>query len=372
MKLTCDRGALVESLSLVNTVIAARTPKPVLRCIKLTATTDGSGLLLAATDLEAAVQITCSRVEVQESGEALIPAEKFVQIARESLDSTLSLEIDQDVAHVRAADSYFKVFGSAVQDFPPCPALDGEPDFQLRAGELVKLVTQTLFATARESSRYAINGVLLERNGKKLSMIATDGRRLALAKGQCKSTGRGGGASRCSAIVPTKALNVALRVFQDPEQTVNIRMVDNQILFVSDHAFVGSRLVEGRFPPYQDVIPRDADRKATLSTETLASAVRRAALLANEESRGVRMAFGAEGLKITSQAPEMGEAEIDVELCEYSGDPVEVGFNPQFITDALRVADAETITLELKGPNKPGTLRAGTKFLCVVMPVNLQ
>jgi DNA polymerase-3 subunit beta len=366
MKVICDRSALVESLNLISGVIVQRTPKPALTCVKLSAT-EGE-LALAATDLEVAVRLTTPRVEVQQAGEALIPADKFSQIVRESIDPTLTLHTDADVAHLTGQDSKFKIFGQPVADFPPVPQFKGEADFEVSAAELHRLIAMTIFATARENSRYAINGVLLERDHNKLVMVATDGHRLAMAKGSCKAGKEQGRA----AIVPTKALTLLLKLFTDAEQMVMVKITENQILFATDGAVLSSNLVEGNFPPYKDVIPKDADKKATLSTDLFISAVRRAALLTNEESKGVRMAFSETGLKLSSRAPEMGEAEINVEIAQYTGEALEIGFNPAYVLDALKVVDENQITFEFKAGNKPGVLRTGPNFLYVVMPVNLQ
>src|SRR5262249_21644278 len=151
------------------------------------------------TDLEVSLRLSTPRVEVSEPGEALVPADKLGQIVRESVDPTLTIETEQDTAHVRGQDAHFRVFGYPVSEFPPTPAFDGEADFEVAASDLIQLINQTTFATARENSRYAINGVLLEREGSKLNVVATDGRRLAFAKGHCKAAK---GDTR-SAIVPT-------------------------------------------------------------------------------------------------------------------------------------------------------------------------
>lgn len=368
MKVICDRGALVEALNLISGVVVARTPKPVLACVKLVAA-DGA-LSVSATDLEVSVRISTARVEVQTPGSALIPADKLSQIVRESVDSTLTLTVEQDVAEIRGQDSRYKVFGYPVADYPPVPEFTGEPHFLATAGDLHKLISQTIFATARDNSRYAVNGVLLERQGNKLSVVATDGRRLAMAKGTCKAVK--GDDALITAIVPTKALNMILRVFSTPEQEVKVRLADNQILFATDNAVLSSNLVEGSFPPYKDVIPRDGDKKATIAAAALTSAVRRAALLTNEESKGVRFAFGPNGATLTSRAPEMGEAEVSAPLASYVGDPIEIGFNPTFILDAMKVVDTEQVIIELKAANKPGVIRTGPDFLYVVMPVALQ
>lgn len=366
MKVICDRSGLVDALNLVTAVAVTRTPREVLRCVKITAQ-EGS-LALAASDLEVAVWTSTAKVEVNEPGEALVRSDKLSQIVRESADPTLTIEAQQDLVHVRGQDAHFQIFGHAPGDFPPLPQFTDDADFETEAGDLHRLINQTLFATARETSRYAINGVLMERDGKKLTVVATDGRRLALARGSCQANGQGSQ----SAIIPTKALGLWLKMFDDPQQKVRVRLADNRILFATDDKLLASNLVEGNFPPYKDVIPRDGDKKATLDTDVLASAVRRAALLTNEESKGVRFAFGPDGLTLSSRAPEMGESQIRVDLPQYAGDPIEIGFNPQFLLDALKIAQTDQVQMEFKAPNKPGVLRTGPDFLYVIMPVNLQ
>ncbi|QNN21348.1 DNA polymerase III subunit beta [Planctomycetales bacterium ZRK34] len=365
MKVICDRGVLVEALNLVSGVIVSRTPKPVLLCVKLEAG-DGS-LKLSATDLEVGIHLAIEQVEVQDDGAVVIPADKLTAIVRESADPTITIETEDEAAHIRGADSHFKIYGHAAAEFPAVGVFEGDADYEVKAGVLGDLIQKTIFATARETSRYAINGVLMERDGKKMTMVATDGRRLALARGACgEAKGDGAGC-----IVPTKALNLLLRLLDDPSEGVRVQIADNQAHFATDRATLTTNLVEGSFPPYKDVIPKEHDRKASFKTDVLASGVRRAALLTNEESKGVKFAFSSEGLNLSSRAPEMGEAEVSVPAESYSGDPVEIGFNPQFIVDVLKVADAEQVAIELKASNKPGTIKVGADFTYVVMPVSL-
>ncbi len=365
MKVICDRGVLVEALNLAGGVATGRTTKPVLLCVKLTAS-DGT-LNLAATDLDVGLSLTLNQVEVADEGSVLVPADKLASIVRESVDPTITVESEGETTHIRGADSHFKIFGQPVAEFPPVDSFKGEPDFSVTAGQIVDLINKTIFATARETSRYAINGVLLERDGKKLSMVATDGRRLALARGSASEAGSGS----TSAIVPTKTLNLLMKLLDDPSETLRVRIADGMVHFGTESATLSSKLVEGNFPPYRDVVPKDQDKKATFATDVLASAVRRASLLTNEESKGVRFAFSENELQLSSRAPEMGEAEINVPVESYSGDSLEIGFNPFFVTDVLKVVDQSQVTFEMKAPNKPGTLKAGTDFLYVVMPVSL-
>ena len=370
MKVICDRAALVEAVNLVASVAVGRTPTPVLQCVKLTAS-DGR-LTLAATDLEVGLRLSVDQVDVQKAGEALIPADKLTQIVRACDDPTLTLDTKEHTLHIRGQGSHFTVFGFDPKEAPAVREFeDAKVDCEIDAGMLKTLISRTLFAAAAEHSRYAINGVLIERDGKKLRLVATDGRRLAVARGDSR-----GGEGKTSCIVPTKALNLINKLIVDPESTVKLAIEENQALFLvgdsGDGAVLSTNLVEGAFPPFEDVIPKDQDKKVTFDATTLSSAIRRAALLTNEESKGVRMSFADNKLTLTSRAPEMGEAEIEVDLDKYDGDPLEIGFNPGFIIDALKVVDGQQVIVELKAPNKPGVLRTGNEFTYVIMPVNLQ
>lgn len=366
MKVICDRAALVDALTLVGAVVAQRTPKPALTCVRLTA--EEGTLMLDATDMEVSVRMNTPRVEVAEPGAALVPAGKLNDIVKEAHDPTLTIETQQEQALITGQDSKFRIFGYPVGDFPELPSADGDVDFTIGAAELHRLVSMTVFATARENSRYAMSGVLFDREKNKLAVVATDGHRLAMARGACKSTTE----EQATAIVPLKALNLLLRLFDDEEQTVSVKVDGGQIVFWSDNAVLISKLQEGNFPPYRDVIPKDGDKKATVATDLLISGVRQAALLTNEESKGVRLSFSDQGLTLTSRAPEMGDAEINVEVSEFQGEAIEIGFNPQYLLDALKVVDEEQVHMEFKASNKPGVLRTGPNFLYVVMPVNLQ
>ncbi|MGA2583928.1 MAG: DNA polymerase III subunit beta [Tepidisphaeraceae bacterium] len=367
MKVICNRGALLDALNLAGSVVAQRTPKPILQCLRLTAA-DGV-LTVAATDLEVAIRYRDEQVQIDSPGDVLVPADKLRDIVRESLDDTLSIEIEGDTANIRGQDAHFKIFTQRAADFPPVPDFEGEADFQIPGGALKGLIGQTLFAAARESTRYAFNGVLVVAKGKKISMIATDGRRLALAKGDLASDKLDKDGKK--AIVPSKALQLIEKLLTDPQAVVSVQMRENQIIFHTDHATLTSNLVEGQFPPYEDVIPKDSDKKMTAPTADFLSAIRRSALLTTEESKGVRLAFNKKGVVLTSRSPESGEATINF-ACKFEGSDIEIGFNPQFVADALRVVNTDEISVEMTAPNRPGLLKAGQNFLYVIMPVNLQ
>jgi DNA polymerase-3 subunit beta len=368
MKVICNRGALLEALNVAGNVVAARTPKPILQCLKLTA--EDNALVVAATDLEVAIRYRDDQVQIEQPGETLVPADKLRDIVRESIDDTLSIEITGDTCNIRGQDSHFKIYTQKAADFPPVPDFSGEPDFQVLGGTLKQLIGQTLFSAAKESTRYAFNGVLLLAKAKKINMVSTDGRRLAMAKGDLVA-GDTLDKEGKKAIVPSKALQLIDKLIDEPEEPVGIQVTENQIIFQTSSATLTSNLVEGQFPPFEDVIPKDSDKKMSAATADFLSAIRRAALLTTEESKGVRLSFTKKGLILNSRSPEGGEATINFP-CKFEGADVEIGFNPQVVVDALRIVDTDEISLEMTAPNRPGLMKAGANFLYVIMPVNLQ
>jgi DNA polymerase-3 subunit beta len=393
----------LDAVNLVAGVVPARTPSPQLSCVKLVASKSAGGageLSLAGSDGETSLQVTITQVDVAKPGQAAIPADKLRQIvSAEEGEPTLSIEVEGDECHIRGSGAHFRVFGYPAADFPPIPDLAAtiaggvgteapRTIFSQPAGMLSSLINRTAFATARETSRYAINGVLLRREGKKLEMVATDGRRLALCRANLAGDKATGDAVTC--IIPTKALSLAQKLVRDADETVRMVITDTRVFFAFElgaseggkgksapaapRAVLTSTLVEGSFPPYEDVIPKEQDKKIVMDREGLGRAVRKAAVLTNEESRGVRLTFkGADKkLTISSRAPEMGEAEINVDLNSYEGQDVEISFNPAFISDVLRVVDEPQVIVELKAANRPGLVRSSSNdFLYVVMPVNL-
>lgn len=363
MKVTVNRESLAEALALVVSVAPTRTPKPILQCVKLEAKNDQ--LLLSATDLELGIRYVLAQVSIEREGETLVAGDKISQIIHECNDETMVLESEENICHIIGKDSHFQIYAQDPSEFPAVAEMEGEPDLELEPGVLKGLIEKTLYAAAKENTRYAINGVLWEKDEKKLKLVATDGRRLAHAMGNVsKSVGDG-----ASVIVPSKAMHLFQRLMGGQE-TVGVRILPTQVLLTCGPATVSSMLVEGHFPKYEDVIPRDCDKRIEFDTNELQSAIRRAALLTNEESKGIRLKFEPEKLVITSRAPEQGEAEVSLRM-EYSGPALEVGFNPYFLIDALRVVDSDKVVMELKESNRPGIITTGKDFVYIVMPVNL-
>ncbi|MHC4062331.1 MAG: DNA polymerase III subunit beta [Planctomycetota bacterium] len=330
MKVKFNREALAEALGLLTSVVPSRTPKPILRCVCIKA---GEGEVRAcATDLEVGINYSISEVQVEEPGEAVIPADRLAAIVRESIDEVLSMEAAEGTCEIVGSDSHFTIYGQEASQYPTVPDFDGQADMEAGLEQLQAAISQCLFATAKESTRYAINGVLWEIKGKKLSLVATDGRRLArsrltLAKEPSKKTaaGKEGGKADSSSlgqqmIVPAKTMSLLEKLTGGEKEAVAVRLVDNQVVISCANVVISSNLVEGNFPKYEDIIPSDYDKKLHLSTEAVLSAVRRSALLTSEESRGIKLAVGKDSLVFSGRAPETGDAQINMTI-DYKGEP---------------------------------------------------
>ena len=372
MKVTCDRAALTHWVQAASSVATQRSPKPALACVKIDAEPDR--MTLVATDLEVGIRIEMAKMEVQEGGAALVPADRLHQILRELDADTVTLAAAEQETEITAPGARFKVLGDDPADFPNVPEFAEEGGFEVGADDLVAMIERTLFATAREHTRYALNGVLWELEGAQLVMVATDGHRLSLVKGKCKAAE----GEKKTAIVPAKAIGLlerCLGMIPEPTAAVRVALGEREILVESPAADGGkwtvySRLVDGHFPKYEDLIPKDYDKKVALPTEAFHTAVRRAALLTNEESRGVHVQLGQGELVLTSRAPEMGEAEVRMPA-EYDGESIEMVFNPLYLVDALKAIDAEEFQFAFKTNTKPGLITEGRLFKYVVMPVSV-
>ena len=365
MKVKFNRSALQEALGLVMNLIPSRTPKPILQCLRIT--TEEDAVRISATDLEAGITFLVSQVEIAEAGDIVVPADKLNSIVRESLDDVIALEASEAAVHIVGSDSRFTIYGHDPQQYPAIPGFEGDAELEVKLAALQEGIELSIFSAARESTRYALNGILWEVSGKKLFLVATDGRRLAKATVALDKSTK---LPQERIIVPAKTMALLDKIAAHEDGTVKIRFVNNQIVLACDTVVISSNLVEGNFPKYEDIIPKDYDKKLTLSTDNVLSAVRRAALLANEDSKGIKVALDKGAMVFTSRAPETGDAQVDMAV-EYDAEPIEVGFNPQFLVDVLRVLKADEFELHLGQGDRPGLIKSGSNFLYIVMPVNL-
>ena len=367
MKVIFNRAALAQALALLTSVVPTRTPKPILKCVKITAENDL--LTLSATNLESGIQYSLQQAQIDQPGQIVIPADRINAIVRESLDETLTLTADQAECKITGLDSEFTIYSHDADQYPAVPGFEGDPHLEITLENLQSGIERCLFATAKESTRYALNGVLWEIQNKKLSMVATDGRRLAKVQVNLNKAADDS-VQKNKIIVPAKTMSLLDKIGSTDSDTVNIQLIDNQIVLQCQNVTVSSNLVEGNFPKYEDIIPTDYKKKLTLQTEAVLSAVKRASLLTSEESRGIKCRLDENLLTFSARAPETGDATIEMKI-EYPDEPIEIGFNPQFLVDVLRVINTQQFELHLGTADRPRLIKAQSDFLYVLMPINL-
>ena len=363
MKIKCQTSQLHTAFQLAGSVVQQRPTRPILADVLLSA--EGGRLELGATDLEISVRLEVQGAEVLEEGRIAVPQARMASILRETTDESIEIRSEEGSCVLTASDSEFRLPTEVADEFPELPAFEEEKAYDFDRKDFVEMVTRTSFAAHKGKHRYALNGVLVVIKPNKVEMVATDGRRLAHIEKKCKNRGEADEA----VIVPTKALEEIIKSLTDGEEKIRLNVSETQLVAKTQRATVATRLVEGHFPPYESVIPKDHDKKVDLNRERFHSAVRRAALLTSQDSSSVMLSFAKDVLEVRSSAPEMGEARVKLPV-EYSAAEVEVSFNPEFLTDFLRVLEDETVRMEFRDSASAGLLRAGKDFLYVVMPVS--
>jgi len=367
MKVRCHREGLLSAFQLVGAAVPSRDLKPILRNLKAIAENDRCTLL--ATDLELGIRLEVRGIQVQEGGNALLPAARMLAILRESPDDELEITADVQACLVRGQYNEFEMGGEDPQDFPDVPEFSGQDYHELLAGSLREMIRRTSFAAATENPRYALTGVLWELEGVGARLVATDGRRLAVSEG--KATLHGSQDTKGQThVVPTKAMQLLERNLQDPEELVRVSLRPNEALFKTDRAVIYSRLVEGRYPPYREVFPKKQTAKVPLVVGPFHGAVRQAAIMTDEETKKVVFTFDKQKLTMQAQGPATGRSKVDLPI-EYDGKQIKIAFDPKFVTEMLRVLNPDdALTLELVDGNSVALFRCGTNYSYIVMPLS--
>jgi DNA polymerase-3 subunit beta len=367
MKAIYDREGLLNAFQLVSSVVPARSPKPILTNVKLVASKEHS--ILMATDLEVVgIRLEVRGVKLEEPGEALLPVAHLTSILRECTDQELRLEADPNGCVIRGQSSEFELPGEDPGQYPDVPTFDGDNYHQVAAGALREMITRTIFSAAQESARYALTGVMWELSAEKARLVATDGRRLAVADGVGIMHGKHSTEGQ-TPVVPTKAMTLLERNLIDPEEQVFVSIKPNEALFKTGRAVVYGRLVEGRYPPYKEVFPKKHQAKVKLAVPAFLSAVKQAAILTDQDSRGVDFSFGKGKLTLKAKVADKGRAKVEMPI-DYEGKGVDITFDPRFVIDMLRVLDPETeLTLDLVDGNSAALFKAGEGYSYIVMPL---
>jgi DNA polymerase III subunit beta len=368
MRFTISREKLQEGLTAVTATIPAKTTLPVLANI-LVETTD-KGIRLSGTDLDIAVSTEVA-ADVEASGAITIPAKKLSEIARELPPSPVKMAAagEQRVT-LDCGRSHFKILGLPKDEFPSFPAVRFNESWRIRSGELQKLISHTSFAVSTEESRPILNGVLWELRPEMMRMVATNGHRLAKMELPIKTAA----APSSDLIVPPKALEQVRRLFPEDEE-LEIARGENHLGFKSPFTSVFTRLIEGPYPPYDQVIPRDNNRIAVADRAALTSALRRMSVIASDQTHRIRLSFNAALVRFSVQTPDLGEATDELPI-RFDGDPLDIGFNANYLLEILRYIPTEEVKLTFKAPERAATLEPEgwsdpASYLCLVMPLRL-
>jgi DNA polymerase-3 subunit beta len=350
----------LAACQLASAALPAKEVKPILRNLKAVAA-DGRCTLMA-TDLELGLRLDVQGLTIEDPGEAILPAAKLVAILREARDDELTIEATADACVVRGPSLEFEMPSEDPAQFPEWPTFTEEKYHEVSAGSLREMVRRVLFAAGDDSVRYAMTGVLWELDGDSVRLVATDGKRLALAQGTAAAHG-GHTTKGHVPIVPAKAMGLLERNLQeDEEEAVKICLRPNDVLFRTERAVLYSRLVEGRFPDYRQVLPKKPPMKAAVKAEELQAAVRQAAIMADDETRRVLFRFGKKKLVLEATGSQSGRSKVELAL-DYDGKAMDLGFNPQYLIDMLKVLppDAE-LAIDLIDPATPVLFHCGPNY----------
>jgi DNA polymerase-3 subunit beta len=367
MNLTISKEQLINGLQAVQNVVSTRTTLPILSNVLLR--TDGERLELTATDLDVTVSCTVE-AKVKKPGASTVPVKRLFGIVRELPSAEIDLEVDdKHNCTVRAGASYYRINGLSADEFPPSRAQE-EKKVVLPQDTVRGMMKKTSFAISLDESRYVLNGIFLSLKDHKVTMVATDGRRLALVDEEADVADQVQG----EFIIPAKAVNELNRLLQE-KGDVEIRYSENQASFLlksekNGSTLITTKLIEGNYPNYRQVIPSETKERVNLVREEFLHALRRAEIMTSEKANSVKLSFGKNKLEITANSPEVGEAKETLAI-NYKGPEIAIAFNPKYLIDPLNALPNDEIFFELIDELSPGVMKINGPFLYVVMPMRL-
>jgi DNA polymerase-3 subunit beta len=368
MNLTISKDQIINGLQAVQNVVSTRTTLPILSNVLLRA--EGDRLELTATDLD--VTVACSvEAKVGKPGATTVPVKKLFGIIRELANSEIEIEVDdKNTCSIRAGASFYKINGLSADEFPPMPKFKEDKKAVLNQETVKGMMKKTSFAISTDESRYVLNGIFISLKDHKMTMVATDGRRLALVDEEVDISEQ----SQGEFIVPAKAVAELNRLLQEKGE-IEIRYTDNQASFTlkDDKGFsilIITKLIEGNYPNYRQVIPNEVKERVSVVREEFLHALKRAEIMTSEKSNSVKMAFTKNNLAITANSPEVGEARESLAI-NYKGKDMAIAFNPKYLIDPLNALSNDEVFIELIDELSPGVLKINGPFLYVVMPMRL-
>lgn len=364
MKFSVTKEKLLAGLQSVQNVVSTRTTLPILSNVLLQAR--GGELRLTTSDLDVVVSDVIE-AQIEKEGATTIPARRLVTIVKELPNSEIQFDIDsKSVASVRCGQSFFKIVGLPEEEFPELKLPEDPKEFTLKGKDLRDALKKTSYAISTDETRYVLNGILFSfREDGSLTMVATDGRRLALVDLELEFPR----SNQVDIIVPTKCVSELQRLVRDDVE-IKMRVAANQVSFEIGHALLVSKLIEGNYPNYRQVIPGEPKERITIERELFHTAVHRVSLLASEKSNSVKLVFSKNNIEITANTPDVGEAHESVPVA-YKGREFSIAFNPEFLMAPLRALSDDQIYLDLIDEMSPGVIKIQSPFLYVLMPMRV-
>jgi DNA polymerase-3 subunit beta len=363
MKFDVDKPVLLKCIQTIQNAVNAKSTLPILSNILIEAFDDR--IVFTSTDLDIGITYTIP-IKPHIAGSITIPAKKFFDIIKELPEAKISISVKKNnLTHIECEASVFKIMGLPKDEFPQLPEFKDKFMVTLQQKRLKSMILMTSFAISRDETRYVLNGILFIIKPAHIRLVATDGRRLAMVEDKLelpKTLER-------KMIIPTKAVNELSKILNDDGEVV-MSFGDNQVAFDLNSARIVSRLIEGEFPNYEQVIPKEAKDKLGVSREKFLASLRRVALFTNPDSMAVKMDLAKDRMVLSKSVPYIGEAREELDM-EYKGKELSVGFNPDYLIDALRNIDQEAVNFELTDSEKPGVLRIGDGYVYVVLPMQI-
>ncbi len=363
MKFSVPKEKLLECLQQVQNVVSTRTTLPILSNVLLQAS--GNEVRLTTTDLDVGVRGSFE-AQVEKEGATTLPARRLFGIIRELPSSEISFDVDgKNAASIRSGQSFFKILGLPEEEFPPLPKFDEAKVVTIRQKDLRDGLKKTSYAISTDETRYVLNGVLFSFKDNKLTLVATDGRRLAMLDIDLEFPR----SHEADIIVPTKAVAELQRLLTD-EGDVRVSVSSGQIAFDLNNTLLVSKLIEGNYPNYKQVIPGEMKERVTLERETFLNSLKRVSLLASDKSNSIKLNFTKNNIDITANTPEVGEAKESLAVV-YKGREFSIAFNPEFLMAPLRNLAEDEVFLDLIDEMSPGVIKIQSPFLYVLMPMRI-
>ncbi len=352
---------MVEALQQVQLIVNPRTTLSILSNILIHADEDTCSL--TTTDLEISMR-TSVESKVSKPGASTIPARRIFSIFRELPSHTIEIDVnDKDIASIQCGSSFFKLVGISEDDFPPLPVFDECQTYILDQGVFKEMLQKTCYAASTDETRYILNSVLLSFKDDKLIMVATDGRRLALVEQEVEFPKE----AEIDLILPSKTVNELIRALGD-EGVLTIKVTAKQIAFEFNNLLIISKLIDGTYPNFRQVIPAQSEHRIAIEREELLTTVRRVALVTSDQSNSVKLTFVKNRLEITSITPDVGEARETLPV-KYTGKEISISFNPDFLISPLKSLESDEVFMEVTDDLSPGVLKSNVPFIYVIMPM---